>query len=466
MTKKRARRGFIILSIVLALGLFLTFCPFYLSYNYSRFNGFFGALKVGTDLTGGTTSLYQCALNEYNDSTNFEVQIDNAVASLQGVLTGMGYKSAVVTKENGDKIRIELANYKDLNSVEDHIGVYSSFFITNQKDFDAKAPSGDYISTKHITSVANSFSGSKNSFNIMLNFNAEGKDLYKKITKAASLETDKDKQKVFVYVLDNEGEVVKGSGGENAMFSLPCDKESEDGFFGFTNPQSKTQNDTDIYALQFITATYGVTFDRLTTEEIAPSLGANAVICLTVALFVSFAVAILLLAYRYGDFGWLAGLSAIFFMIMDMFLLQAISSVIVTMGSLLAIVLTYVLMFDGFVIIFEKIREEYRLGKKLPLAVRGGFKKAFWPVFDTNLVVALFGIVLCFFNAPLFKSVGFIFLVGACLSAFTSLILGKIVCGWYTYLNTKNAKRLNLEKDKTLVIKDEIVVSPSEEEQQ
>ncbi len=467
MTKKRAKRGFIILSIVLALGLFLTFCPFYISLNYSTFNGFFNAVSLGTDIAGGQYSVYECSLNDFNGATDFDIEMDKTVSSLQGTLNGMGYRSAVVTKENGNKIRVETANYKDLQEVDEYIGSYASIYLTAQKEktgsegtFDVKNPTGNYISGKNITNVTNNFAGAEATFNFMIYFDSEGTEIYKEMTKEASAEGGSGK--IFVYVIDNQGDPIEVN-GQN-YFEIECTEESDDNFFGFGNQGMTSQNIADLYTLPYIVATYGVKLDLVETEQITPVLGEAALTCIIIACFVALAVTILALAYRYGDFGWLAGLSTIFFLVLNMFLLQAIPFIVISAGSLIALILTYFLLFDGFIIIFEKIKEEYRNGMKIPLAVKSGFKKAVWPIVDTNIIVAIFGIVLCFFNATVFKSIGFILLVGSVLGIITTLFMTKLICGWYLYLNSTKAKRLRLEKDKTLVIKDEIVVQNPDEE--
>ena len=467
MTKKRAKRGFIFLSIVLAIGLFLTFCPLYISLNYSTFNGFFNAISLGTDIAGGQYSVYECSLNEFNGAKDFDLEMDKTISSLQSALNGFGYRSAIVTKEDGNKIRVETANYRDLQEVDTQIGTYASIYLTAQKEktdseegFDVANPSGKYITAEHINKVTNNFAGAEATFNFMLYFDEVGTKLYNQITKEAS--ADDGSGYIYVYLLDNDGQPVEVNGKN--YFEIECKEESDENYFGFGNQGMTSQNLADLYTLPYIVATYGVKLELVETEQITPVLGQAALTCIIIACFVSLAVMILILAYRYGDFGWLAGLSTIFFLVLNMFLLQAIPYVVISAGSLIALVLTYFLLFDGFIIIFEKIREEYRLGKKIPFAVKGGFKKAVWPIIDTNIIVALFGLVLCFFSNSVFKSIGFILLSGAILGVVTTLFMTKLICDWYLYLNSSKAKRLHLEKDKTLLIKDEIVVQNPDEE--
>ena len=83
--------------------------------------------------------------------------------------------------------------------------------------------------------------------------------------------------------------------------------------------------------------------------------------------------------------GFLAGLALVIYLILMLFFLQAISFVQLTLPGLAGIILSIGMAVDGIVIIFERFREEYKSGKKIPLSVKNGFKRAFWPIFDSNI---------------------------------------------------------------------------------
>ena len=83
-------------------------------------------------------------------------------------------------------------------------------------------------------------------------------------------------------------------------------------------------------------------------------------------------------------------------MALNLFLLAALLSSFnftLTMTSIAGLILTVGMSVDANVIIFERIKEELRLGKSRAAAVEMGFKKAFWTIVDaqvTTLIAALF----------------------------------------------------------------------------
>ena len=452
MTKKRAKRGFIIFSIVLAIGLFLSFCPFYISFNYSTFNGFFNAIPLGTDITGGTYSVYDCELNTLNGATDFDTEIDKTISNLQKSLSSMGYINTTVSKENSNQIRIENGILKDLQDMTSILGTYSSIMISSKgsSDFDVANPSGNYLTSKNITQITDSYAGG-GTFGIIISFDSEGQEILTSIIDEA--ETGSSNSKTgYLYLLDNDGEC------ESPM-QIPLTDGAKN--ISFSSTSFSSQNSADLYVLQLMSATYGVKLEISESAKISAVLGDGTLLCLSIASFVALAIMILVLTYRYGHFGLLAGLGTLSFLVLDLFLIQTIPSIVINIGSYFALLFTYFLLTDAFIIVFEKIREEYALGKKLPLSVRGGFKKATWHIVDMNLITCVFGVVLCFFSITLFKSIGFILIVGSLLSMFVSLVLMPLLCGWYVNINSTKVKYLNLKRDKN--INNEVIIENPDE---
>ena len=143
--------------------------------------------------------------------------------------------------------------------------------------------------------------------------------------------------------------------------------------------------------------------------------------------------------------------------------LQAIPFVQLTLPGLAGIILSIGMAVDGNVIIFERIKEEYASGKKIPLSVKNGFKKAFWPIFDSNITTIFAAIILYILGTASIKGFAITLLLGILLSMFTTLVVGRYLVKWYLPFNSTNAKRLRLKRSKNLnpecVIVDESIAS-------
>ena len=155
---------------------------------------------------------------------------------------------------------------------------------------------------------------------------------------------------------------------------------------------------------------------------------------------------ILLLWWRYGDFGFLAAFALVIYMVLMLFFLQAIPFVQLTLPGLAGIILSIGMAVDGTVIIFEKFREEYRSGKKMPMAAKNGFKRAFWPIFDSNITTILTAIVLYILGTASIQGFAITLLIGIVLSMFMNLVVLRFFVKWYLPLNSVKYQKLHLPK--------------------
>jgi preprotein translocase subunit SecD len=129
-----------------------------------------------------------------------------------------------------------------------------------------------------------------------------------------------------------------------------------------------------------------------TLQSVGASLGADTIQAGLRAILIGFGLVFVFMALWYKGAGLIADLA----LAINLFLLTALLSSFnftLTMTSIAGLILTVGMSVDANVIIFERIKEELRLGKSRGAAVDTGFRKAFWTVMDaqiTTLIAALF----------------------------------------------------------------------------
>ena len=141
-----------------------------------------------------------------------------------------------------------------------------------------------------------------------------------------------------------------------------------------------------------------------------------------------------------------------------LFFLQAISFVQLTLPGLAGIILSIGMAVDGTIIIFERFRDEYRSGKKIPLSVKTGFKRAFWPIFDSNITTILTAVVLLILGTASIQGFAITLLIGIVLSMFMNLVVLRFLVKWYLPLNSVKAKKLHLPKQVRAFKENDVVV--------
>ncbi|MCP4746083.1 MAG: protein translocase subunit SecD [Desulfobacteraceae bacterium] len=138
----------------------------------------------------------------------------------------------------------------------------------------------------------------------------------------------------------------------------------------------------------------------------------------------------------------IAGLVANIALIANIFLilggLAAVEATL-TLPGIAGIILTIGMAVDANVLIFERIKEEIRLGKTVRAAVDAGFNRASLTILDANVTTLIAALVLLQFGSGPVQGFAVTLSLGVVSSLFTALILSRSIFDFFT---TK--KRLQL----------------------
>ncbi|PIE03997.1 MAG: hypothetical protein CSA76_06585 [Spirochaetales bacterium] len=144
------------------------------------------------------------------------------------------------------------------------------------------------------------------------------------------------------------------------------------------------------------------------------------------AILIGFALVFVFMAVWYKGAGLVADLA----LILNLFFLTAILSSFnftLTMTSIAGLILTVGMSVDANVIIFERIKEELRLGKSRAAAVETGFKKAFWTVMDAQITTLIAALFLSQLGKGPVRGFATTLTVGIISSLFTSLFVSRLI---------------------------------------
>lgn len=100
---------------------------------------------------------------------------------------------------------------------------------------------------------------------------------------------------------------------------------------------------------------------------------------------------------------------------------------VLTMPGIAGIVLTLGMAVDANVLIFERIREEFALGKSARAAVAAGYDRAFLAIFDSNITTLLTAAILFIFGAGPIRGFAITLTAGIIISMFTALVVTRLV---------------------------------------
>lgn len=453
MTKKRAKCRFIILAIVCVIGIVLSVCSFTFPLTYSHYNGFSNAIKLGLDLSGGLAVVYDCELPDDNSSGDLNNAIDATITRLKNVLYNEGYPEATVTRQAGSRIRIEVPDAKETDDIFGFLENPQTLYMTLEQSTGTNDPKA-YITGSDVSNVFVSYDNEKQKYGVSVKFTDAGSSKFANLTAKAAA---KDDQLIYIYLGEISGE---------PWGSVKCESKITGGSTFISGDNISTPEGAKEYAYNIMSGTFNVKLTLIENSVISATLGKNALLYGVIAGAIALIIVMGIMWWRYGHFGLLADVALVIYMILMLFFLQAIPFVQLTLPGIAGIILSLGMAVDGNIIIFERIKEEYAKGKKIPLAVKSGFKRAFWPIFDSNITTIITSIILYFLGTSAIKGFAITLLLGIVLSMFTTLVVTRFLVKWYLPLNSTKPEKIRLRREEGVVeiteTEEVVVGAPSE----
>jgi preprotein translocase subunit SecD len=277
------------------------------------------------------------------------------------------------------------------------------------------------VSGENLVDAQPSFDGRDNQPVVSFRFDTLGAKKFGKIT------TD-NVRRPFAIVLDGQ------------VLSAPVIQEPILGGAGQISGNFSVQNTQDL-SLLLRAGALPAPLTILEERTVGPGLGADSIAAGEIACLVGLIAVIIFMAIAYGRFGIYAdfALMANIFLILGMLsMLQAT----LTLPGIAGIVLTIGMAVDANVLIFERIREEVRLGRNPIAAVDAGYSRALTTIIDSNLTTLIAAILLFSFGSGPIKGFSVTLAIGIVTSMFTAIMLTRLFV--VTWLRAKRPDTLPL----------------------
>ena len=172
-------------------------------------------------------------------------------------------------------------------------------------------------------------------------------------------------------------------------------------------------------------------------STVGPSLGADNIRKSTIALVIGFLLVLLFMIFYYGG----AGVISVLALLLNVFFIFGVLAslgTVLTMPGIAGIILTIGMAVDVNVIIFERVREELRVGKPLWSSIESGFKNSYSAIIDANVTTILVGILLAYFGLGPIKGFAVVLIIGVLLSLFTGVLVSKLMFEYWVKTKDKN----------------------------
>jgi len=143
----------------------------------------------------------------------------------------------------------------------------------------------------------------------------------------------------------------------------------------------------------------------------------------------------------YGLFGILANISLIANLFIIVSLLGTIGATL-TLPGIAGIVLTIGMAVDANVLIFERIKEEYRNKSKTLFSIKNGFDRAISTILDANITTLIAALLLFIFGSGPIKGFSITLSLGIFASMFTAIMFTNFLV--YMWFSLSKKKEINL----------------------
>lgn len=162
----------------------------------------------------------------------------------------------------------------------------------------------------------------------------------------------------------------------------------------------------------------------LSEKNISPELGLKERNqgLLAAALALVLVMGVMIIYYRFA--GFIAAIAVLFNLLIMWAILQNLQATL-TLSGIAGIILTVGMAVDANVLVFERVKEEFSICKRIIPALQAGYSKAYSAILDSNLTTIIAAIILLQFDSGPIKGFAITLIIGIISSMFTALFMTK-----------------------------------------
>ncbi len=371
--------------------------------------------------------------------------IEQNISTLRNRVNELGVAEPVIQRQGDDRVVVQLPGVQDTVRAKEILGatatlefrlVYGSFNDWNAAATSGKTPIGAkmyarsdgspvllkrsvIVTGDQIVGAASGIDTRSGTPNVTITMNARGADRMSKITR------DNIGKPMAVVFIEDKFEFREVNGQkrrirttETQVINVATIRDQLSKRFEITGLDS-TREARDL-ALLLRAGALRAPMVIVEERTVGPSLGQENIDRGFISVVIGFLAVLIFMAVYYRVFGLVANLA----LSLNLVLLIAVLSLLqatLTLPGIAGIVLTVGMAVDANVLIFERIREEIRLGNTPQAAIYAGYEKAFGTIMDANLTTLIVAIILFAFGTGAIKGFAVTLSIGIVTSMFTSI---------------------------------------------
>ncbi len=186
-----------------------------------------------------------------------------------------------------------------------------------------------------------------------------------------------------------------------------------------------TREEAERYAILMKSGSLPVSLKVAALSQVAPTLGKEIVNLSGIAMLSGIILVMIFMVCFYKVPGLIADVVLIFYATFVLGIM-VMSNGVLTLPGIAGIILSIGMAVDANIIIFERIKDELRNGKRMRSALEAGFNRAFTAILDSNVTTLIAAIVLLIFGSGPVQGFGVTLTIGVLTSMLTAIFVTRI----------------------------------------
>lgn len=383
--------------------------------------------RRGLDIEGGTSMLFRAEMSgvpaaQRQDALKSAKTVIERRVNLFGVSEPIVQTSTLANGES--RIIVELPGVSDLNKARNIVGTTAqlSFWEEGASESAKIASSAAFpigitqiftnpkktnLSGSDLQSTSVTFDQNTGKPQVQLIFTSDGKQKFADIT-------SRNVNKRVAIILDNV--VISSPTVQQPILTGDAVINGS-----FTTEEANTLS-TDLNA-----GALPISLTSLSSQVVGPTLGLSSLQKSLFAGIIGFIIIVIFMSVLYGRLGIIASFALCLYtlFVLTIFKLSSLTpyGITLTLSGIAGFILSIGMAVDANILIFERMKEEKRLGKSKQAAIEIGFSRAWTSIRDSNISTLITSVVLYKFGSGTVRGFALVLAIGVLVSMFSAIVV-------------------------------------------
>ncbi|MFL5679542.1 MAG: protein translocase subunit SecD [Chloroflexota bacterium] len=371
--------------------------------------------KLGLDLEGGLRVEYQAL--PAGGKTPDAAALNVIRTIIENRVNGTGVSEPVVTTQGTDRVVVELPGVSDPESVRQLVGRTGRLDFVPIPPGSSPPAEGTQINSSYPVlfsgdQVESATIGTDQTGQRTVNFVLKPDG-----TKLFADHTAKHINEYFAITLD--GKVISAPVIQSAIPTGQVEIRAG-GAGGFSLQEATSL----VTILKFGSLPFPIA--ELSNENISATLGAEFLHRSLLAGAIGILLVLIFMVIHYRLPGVIASGALIYYSLVMLAIFRLVP-VTLTLAGIAGFVLSIGMAVDANILIFERSKEELRLGKSLPAAIEAGFSRAWNSILDSNVSSLITATILFLFGSSTIRGFALVLIIGVLVSMFSAITVTRTI---------------------------------------